>query len=477
MKKFFGWLIGIILLLMIGAGTLWGLAERYAASTTVPPEVRLSSWAVGGMEIDAFINEYKQKLAALENTPVIFTFGQTEVEPVSTTLKELGVKYDAEALFIALRHLQEGSLLERIQARRNFQKEWKVRFLWNNNVWKQRFTASWEENAFGNPTNASREINAQDQVIYTPDTTVFRLDRVQLEQLIRAAIPNEWSEKKELNIDVPLVKQEATITLESLKAEGIDRKIIEMVTNIAPGDAGRFHNVKAAADTVNEMVLKPGDIFDYDKVIAKAEKQYGFKEAPVILNGKLVPGIGGGICQVSSTLYNAALGTGLEIVERRNHSLPVAYLPLGLDATFSEGYINFRFKNTTGKDILIHTSTDDNRLTIKMFGTMDPSISYKTETKTTKVIEPTIKYVVNNKLADGQQETIQKGKRGYTVESYRIKMVNGKEVSRERLDVDNYRAQPTIIATNSGGQSGKSDAKQENPTPIVEDGLSGPNFR
>ncbi len=69
------------------------------------------------------------------------------------------------------------------------------------------------------------------------------------------------------------------------------------------------------------MVLKPGEIFDYGQVIAKAEKTYGFREAPVILNGKLVPGIGGGICQVSSTVYNAALRTGLEIVERRNHSL------------------------------------------------------------------------------------------------------------------------------------------------------------
>ena len=325
------------------------------------------------------------------------------------------------------------------------------------------------------PANASRDINAQDQVIYTPDKKVYRLDRAQMEQLIRVAIPNEWSDKNELVIDTPLVSKDAAITLEMLKAEGIDRKIIEMVTSIKPGDAGRIHNIVAASDTINDMILKPDEIFDYDQVIAEAERKYGFKEAPVILNGKLVPGIGGGICQVSSTLYNAALRTGLEIVERRNHSLPVAYLPLGLDATFSQGYLNFRFKNTTGKNMIIRTSTDNNRLTIKLFGTMDPAISYKMETKTIKVIQPTVKYVVNTSLPVGSQQVLQEGKQGYQVESYRIKLVDGKEVSREKLATDTYKAQPKLIATNAGQANAESST--DHTTPIVEDGLNGPNFR
>lgn len=474
MKKLYAWLIGIALLLSIAAGSLWIWAERYVADTTIPPNVKLSSWAVGGIEIDQFQQEYKQKLANLEETPFVFTFGPTEIPPVKTTLKQLGVTYEADELFQALEKLQEGSLYERINYRMNFPKEWNMSFQWNSEVWKQRFTVSWEEQAFGQPTNASREINAQDQVVYTPDKKVYRLDRLQLEQLIRVAIPNEWSDKTEIVVEAPLMSKEATVTLETLKAEGIDRKIIEMVTTIKPGDEGRIHNIVAASDTINDMILKPDEIFDYDKVIAEAERIYGFKEAPVILNGKLVPGIGGGICQVSSTLYNAALRTGLEIVERRNHSLPVAYLPLGLDATFSQGYLNFRFKNTTGKNIIIRTSTVNNRLTIKLFGTMDPSISYKMETKTIKVIQPTIKYVVNTSLPAGSQQVLQEGKIGYQVESYRIKLVDGKEVSREKLATDTYKAQPKLIATNAGQPNQESNA--EHTTPIVEDGVNGPNF-
>lgn len=475
MKKWYVWLIGAALLLIIAAGSVWIWAERYVAETTIPPNVKLSSWAVGGMEIEQFKQEYTQKLADLENTSIIFTFGPTDTAPVTTTLKQLGVTYEANKLFQALVKLEEGTLYERFNYRRNFPTDWSMSFQWDSQVWKQRFTAAWEEKTFGMPANASREINAQDQVIYTPDKKVYRLDRAQMEQLIRVAIPNEWSDKKELVIDAPLVSKDPAITLEILKEEGIDRKIIEMVTNIKPGDEGRIHNIVAASDTIHDMVLKPDEIFDYDQVIAEAERKYGFKEAPVILNGKLVPGIGGGICQVSSTLYNAALRTGLEIVERRNHSLPVAYLPLGLDATFSQGYLNFRFKNTTGKHMIIRTSTDNNRLTIKLFGTMDPAISYKMETKTIKVIQPTVKYVVNTSLPVGSQQVLQEGKQGYQVESYRIKLVDGKEVSREKLATDTYKAQPKLIATNAG--QANADSNTEHTTPIVEDGLNGPNFR
>ena len=105
--------------------------------------------------------------------------------------------------------------------------------------------------------------------------------------------------------------------------------------------------------------MAPGETFDYSKIIAQTEAKFGYKEAPVILNGNLVPGIGGGICQVSTTLYNAVLRSGLEIVERRNHSLPVSYVTLGQDATFANGYINFKFRNNTDAYLWIRTITTD----------------------------------------------------------------------------------------------------------------------
>lgn len=475
MKKLYIGLAGVFLLLLIAAIVGWSSLQRYVNSTAIPNEVELSSWSIGGMDISDFEKELSQRIKELEQTPVTFTFPKTQVSPVSTTLEKLGVHYQAQPLLDALKQLQAGSLWDRIEARRSFKKDWTLNFTWDNQVWKQRFHAQWEIQTFGKPIDATRTITKNDKVTYTPDQSVFRLDRMQMEQVIRVAIPSEWQQGDALNIEVPLVKQEAAVTAQSLKDEGIDRKIIEISTYLKPGDAGRIHNVVSAAKTINDMVLKPGDIFDYEKVIAETEKEYGFQEAPVIFNGKLVPGIGGGICQVSSTLYNAVLRTGLEVVERRNHSLPVAYLPIGLDATFSEGYINFRFKNTTGKNLLIRTSAENNQLIIKLFGTMEKNVSYKMETKTVQIIQPTVKYVKNASLPVGSQETIQKGKQGYKVESYRIKLVDGKEVSREKMYVDTYKSQPTLIATNSGGQNPSSE-KPSNPEPILEDGVNGPNF-
>ncbi|MGG4394269.1 VanW family protein [Paenibacillus thiaminolyticus] len=462
--------------LLLAVTALWGLANSYASQDRLPPEVRLSSWEVGGMSFAAFREELDQRLRQLEATPVEVTFGSSGVAPVKTTLSALGVTYDAKPLLAAMKPLQEGSLWERIMARRSFNKEWDLQFHWKANVWKERFTPGWETASFGKPVNASREITKDDQVVYTPERQVYRVDRMQLEQLIRAAIPPVWYEGGAIRIEAPLVLTDPPVTVASLKAEGIERKIIEYSTGFAKSEDGRTHNVVSAAQTIDDMILKPGDIFDYDKVIAETEKKYGFKEAPVIYNGKLVPGIGGGICQVSSTLYNAVLRTGLEIVERRNHSLPVSYLPLGLDATFSQGYINFKFKNSTGKHLLIRTETADGRLTIKFFGTMDNNLSYQMETKTVKVLDPQVKYVKNPNLPAGTEQVLQQGKKGYVVESYRIKMVDGNEVERERIAMDTYQPQPSLIAVNNGSGTVPAKPKTEKE-PIVEDGINGPDFK
>ncbi|GAC41354.1 VanW family protein [Paenibacillus popilliae] len=462
--------------LLLAVTVLWGWAHSYASQDRLPPEVRLSFWEVGGMSFAAFGEELDQRLRQFEATPVEITFGSNGAAPVRTTLSELGVTYNAKPLLAALKPLQEGSLWERITARRSFKKDWEIQFHWKASVWKERFTPGWEAASFGKPVNASREITKDDEVVYTPERQVYRVDRGQLEQLIRAAIPPAWYEGGAIHIEASLVLTDPPVTVAFLKAEGIERKIVEFSTAFAKSEDGRTHNVVSTAKTINDMILKPGDIFDYDKVIAETEKRYGFKEAPVIYNGKLVPGIGGGICQVSSTLYNAVLRSGLEIVERRNHSLPVSYLPLGLDATFSQGYINFKFKNCTGKHLLIRAETENGRFTIKFFGTMDKSISYKIETKTVKVLDPQIKYVKNPNLPAGTEQVLQQGKKGYVVESYRIKVVDGKEVERERIAIDTYQPQPSLVAVNNGG--GIIPAKPlPEKEPIVEDGINGPDFK
>ena len=192
-------------------------------------------------------------------------------------------------------------------------------------------------------------------------------------------------------------------------------------------------------------MMKPGDVFDYGEIIRLTERETGYREAPVILNGKLTPGIGGGICQVSSTLYNAVLRAGLEIVERRSHSLPVSYLPKGQDATYAEGYINFRFRNTSGKHLIIQSVVRDGLLTVKLFGTLPKNVRYEIRSQTIRTLPPEEETKSSPLLAPGQRIQLMPGRNGYIVDTYRIKYVNGVFQSRVRLSRDTYKSQPSVV--------------------------------
>ncbi|MBW7459325.1 VanW family protein, partial [Paenibacillus sepulcri] len=261
------------------------------------------------------------------------------------------------------------------------------------------------------------------------------------------------------------------VTLERLKNEGVERKIISFTTDFSASGAGRAFNVSMTAKTLNGWELAPGEVFDYNKVIALTREKYGYRQAPVILNGELVPGIGGGICQVSSTLYNAALLAGLEMVERRNHSLPVSYLPKGQDATFAEGAINFRFKNTTGKHLIIRTVVENGRLTVKLFGTMPANVKYSIDSRTVKVIDPPVREVPSKAVPPGGRLLLSSGKSGYIVETYRTLTKNGKTVSRERISRDTYRAQPAVYGV-SADKSGSGTDNVRKGKQIIEDGVA-----
>jgi vancomycin resistance protein YoaR len=176
---------------------------------------------------------------------------------------------------------------------------------------------------------------------------------------------------------------------------------------------------------------------------------------------------------VSSTLYQTALRAGLEIVERRNHSLPVGYLPLGHDATYATDAIDFKFRNSTGKSLLIRTEVRERKVTIKLFGTMPENERYEIESTTLDTIQPGTQQMVNRELPVGKSVVVQQGKPGYVVETFRVLKRDGVEVSRERVSKDTYRAQPTIIEV---GPSSLGATPSPAPTPapgesIIEDGV------
>lgn len=211
-------------------------------------------------------------------------------------------------------------------------------------------------------------------------------------------------------------------------------------------NVNRSTNVKLASNKINNVILLPGEEFSYNKVVGKRTFENGFKEASIYTSNGVTNGLGGGICQVSSTLYNAVLRANLEIVERRNHSYAVSYVPLGTDATVSYGSIDFRFKNNRKYPIKIISSSVNGVCSVSITGIKE-DIEYEVEIapKKLQTIPFQTKYIDDNTLPLGTQKQTQYGDNGYKYETYKTLKLNGNVVSSELISNDNYRPLNRIV--------------------------------
>lgn len=132
------------------------------------------------------------------------------------------------------------------------------------------------------------------------------------------------------------------------------------------GDTGRSKNIELSAEALNNVIVGTGDIVSFNNTVGPREKERGYQPAPEALNGKLVMGIGGGVCQTSSTLFNAVDKVGVDYVEKHNHSVSIGYVPTGRDATVSYGGLDFRFMNKAGAPFLLKTKVDRGKLTVEV---------------------------------------------------------------------------------------------------------------
>ena len=145
--------------------------------------------------------------------------------------------------------------------------------------------------------------------------------------------------------------------------------IVGSYTTTYGGTPGRLHNVKLVADLIDGALVAPGSRFSFNQTTGERNAAKGFEEAPVIINGELESGIGGGVCQVSTTVFNAAFEAGLSIDRRTNHALYISHYPLGRDATVNYPDIDLVFTNDTEKWLLVRTFVGAGSLTVNIYGT------------------------------------------------------------------------------------------------------------
>lgn len=246
---------------------------------------------------------------------------------------------------------------------------------------------------------------------------------------------------------IPLKTLYPNVKTSDIGIEAFPDLLSSYSTSFASSSSNRATNVSLATNKINGKVLMPGEVFSFNGTVGKRTPQAGFKVAGVYMNGQVATDYGGGICQVSSTLYNAVLRANLEIVDRSNHMFEVGYVPIGTDATVSWGAPDFKFKNSRSYPIKIVTSSSNRKCVVKFYGLKESEeynieiVSYRTGSVPYRTT-----YTTDSSLAAGQQKVIQRGSNGAKSVAYRIRKKNGQVISKELLSKDTYDPHNQIIA-------------------------------
>jgi vancomycin resistance protein VanW len=275
--------------------------------------------------------------------------------------------------------------------------------------------------------------------------------KIKIEELpeeIKAQIVDSTNTDSTVNVSLPVTYLQPEITTNELLAQiGINQKISSFETSLQDKEENTLFNIKKASNEINGLILKPGENFLFNQIVGPAEKNDGYKESTIISNGQFTSGYGGGICQVSTTIYNAALLANLQIIERYNHSIygdATSYVPLGRDAAIFYGYKDLKFKNSLDQAISIFCEVKGDSLIATIYGEKELNKDIKIITMDKKVHDFDTIEVERGNIAYREGTVLQEGVPGYSIKSYRVvNDANGE--SMEFLANDNYISVPKKI--------------------------------
>lgn len=252
-------------------------------------------------------------------------------------------------------------------------------------------------------------------------------------------------------------------TLSDLGEEAFPDKLSEYSTIFDPSNRNRSNNLAISAEKIDGTIIMPGETFSYNQTVGERTIAAGYKEAGAYAGGKVVQDVGGGICQTSSTLYNAALLANLEIVDRSNHQFLTSYVDASRDATVAWGSIDFQFKNTRTYPIKIEASAKNGVCEMAIYGIKeDKEYEVVIESEVLSYIPFTTKYENDDSLEEGEEVVEQSGYTGCTSEAYKILKLNGKVVSKTLLSKDTYDPMTRIIRRGTKKETVESSADTVN---------------
>ena len=270
-------------------------------------------------------------------------------------------------------------------------------------------------------------------------------------------------QEKQEKYTIPLKITKPKVTTDSLGDEAFPNRLATYSTKYSTADVNRTTNIKISVNKINGVVLLPGEEFSYNKVLGPRTPQAGYKLGAAYIGGKVVSDYGGGVCQTSSTLYNAVLLSNLEITSRTSHYFAAAYVPVSRDATVYWPSLDFKFKNNRKYPIKIKAYTSNGVIKVEIFGTAEGS-DYEVELQSyvTSYIPYNTEYKDDNTLPEGKEVVEQAGTNGIRSEAYKILKKDGKVISKTLLSRDTYSTKARIIRRGTKKTEQKQQSKNGN---------------
>lgn len=456
-RQLIGLMTVVLVVLVWGAAylALYRYVSKYPEKK-ICDNVYINVVNVSGMTREEAKRAMEEHFAEDEKQAVVLKTGEKETE---TTLKDLGFQYKKEdqAIEKAVSYGKKGALLSRYRKLRRLKKE-KTKINMKLALDADKTEKVLKKQAVPLAPHATdaaiARVNGEFQI--TSEKKGKTIDIKETKKLLVQTLNRKWNHKK-LEVTLPQKTEHPRI-------KAADLKNIKDCLGTFSTDAGggeRWKNLKNGAEKLNGTILMPGDVVSVHDITSPYDAEHGYALAGSYENGQVVDSYGGGICQVSTTLYNAVLYAELKVIKRFPHSMAVAYVDPSRDAAIAGDYKDFRFQNNYKDPIYIEGGIDGaNQLTFSIYGkeTRKESRKIQFESETTHTEEPGVRYQANADAAIGSIVAAGGEHTGRTARLWKIVIQDGKQVSRKIINNSTYNKSDQVISVGTKSSNAQASA-------------------
>lgn len=448
-KKRLKWIIsiGVIILIGLSLGTIGYMYTQVSEFGNMFAEnVYIEDLAVGGLTKEEAKLKLEQMISdRINQQSIVFKNEKSSIEvPFST----LGITYNIDEIIDRAFDVgREGNFFKQYGIAKNGL-ETKQSFELTHSIDENKLNdalANCADEFYIAPINATLKRKNR-QFITTKEVNGMALNIPATKEKALSVL-SEINDLEAHRVEVEVVMEEVLPEYTEASFQNVQTLVSSFSTSYNNSSMNRNENIRVAAEKINRMLL-PDEVFYLSNQLEPFTEEQGYKNAGTIVNGKIEDSLGGGICQVSSTLYNALLLTDLEIVSRQNHSLAVSYVPLGRDATYNTGTIDFKFKNNSGYPIFIEAYCENNQVITNIYGheSLKSNYDIKFESEITEVIPaPATKYEDDPTLDEGKEVVETTAIDGKRVNLYKLYYKDGVLKKRVLVNSSYYRARAAVI--------------------------------